>query len=82
MQLDIGAMCRLCTRLRTEERETFRDGTTEMRAVCAAFPDGIPAALLEDRADHRKPVPNDNGLRYRPVDDDAALTVERMFARR
>ena len=33
---------------------------------CKAFPDGIPAAILWSKADHRRPYPNDNGIRYEP----------------
>jgi hypothetical protein len=30
---------------------------------CAAFPDGIPDAILLNRADHRQPFPGDHGIR-------------------
>jgi hypothetical protein len=37
---------------------------------CIAFPKRIPQAIIESRADHRKPYPGDNGLLYDPIDPD------------
>lgn len=31
---------------------------------CAAFPDGIPRAILANTADHRQPYPGDHGVRW------------------
>lgn len=31
---------------------------------CRAFPDGIPAAILDSTADHRQPVEGDNGIQF------------------
>ena len=31
---------------------------------CAAFPDGIPDAILDNTHDHRKPYPGDHGFRW------------------
>jgi hypothetical protein len=46
------------------------------RATCAAFPQGIPQAVLDNTLDHREPVDGDNGIRWlsdgraHPLDDD------------
>ena len=42
------------------------DGAPEH--TCAAFPDGIPAAIWADDADHRLPYPGDLGMRWEPMD--------------
>ncbi len=31
---------------------------------CAAFPQGIPAAIARDEFDHSAPYPGDNGIRF------------------
>lgn len=36
--------------------------------VCAAFPSGIPEALLSGEDDHTRPFPGDQNLRYEPRD--------------
>jgi hypothetical protein len=45
--------------------------------VCVAYPAGIPDAILRNVADHRRPQPGDQGIRFRPKSaDDAAYAVE------
>lgn len=43
------------------------DGFTDQAIVipkCRAFPTGIPAPISENRFDHRKPFPGDQGIRF------------------
>lgn len=47
--------------------------------TCTAFPDGIPVEIFINEADHRNPYPGDHGVRFDPVDDDAAQVVAAMF---
>lgn len=56
-------MCVYCSRL---NRTTFS---------CGAFPDGIPTALTIGHADHRAPLPGDDGIRFRPRDERASIAV-------
>jgi hypothetical protein len=37
---------------------------SESGARCAAFPDGIPLAILRNQADHRKPLYGDRKIRF------------------
>lgn len=45
----------------------LHDPDTYPHLKCAAFPDGIPKQILYHDADHRKPYPGDQGIRFEPV---------------
>lgn len=57
----IGLLCPSCTHFQFGER-----------ATCAAFPDGIPEAILTGRVSHRKPHRGDRGIQFEPFELDAA----------
>ncbi len=59
-------MCMLCSR--------NRGGI-----ACDAFPDRIPDAILQSRYDHRRPYKGDHGVRFEPIDDNAAEAVAATF---
>lgn len=49
---------------------------------CDAFPAGIPRDILLSEADHRKPFPGDNGIRFEPRDSGAAEYAAHLFRSR
>lgn len=54
------------------------------RTSCAAFPDGIPRAILDGDNRHIAPFPGDNGITYRRSpyrDTDGALTATFVASR-
>ena len=38
--------------------------------VCDAFPKGIPEKILVGDHDHTDPFPDDNGIRFEPVEEE------------
>jgi 2'-5' RNA ligase len=61
-----------CARYRSPFSEENLTGLT--RPFCAAFPDGIPAAIWDNQADHREPYEGDHGLRWESLDGQAFPT--------
>jgi hypothetical protein len=47
--------------------------------ACAAFPAGIPDAIIESRADHRVPFDGDGGIRFDPIDGEAVAYAVDLF---
>jgi len=43
------------------------DGEDLSKNSCAAFPAGIPDAIMENRADHRRAFEGDGGIRYESI---------------
>lgn len=50
-----------------------------MDPKCDAFPSGIPTEILLSNADHRKPYPGDNGIRFDPESPEDAKYAEALF---
>jgi hypothetical protein len=46
---------------------------------CGAFPEGIPNEIALSKADHRLPFPGDRGIRFDPVDEDAAKYADAIL---
>jgi hypothetical protein len=44
-----------------------------VEGTCLAFPDRIPADIMEDRIRHDSPYPGDHGLRFQ-----RALNIQRL----
>lgn len=53
--------CTLCSHYR-------RPAVTGGLKTCAAFPEGIPVEIWENRVDHREPYAGDNGVRFQAVE--------------
>lgn len=67
-----------CTPTCARYRSPLSDAAVEAGATvgpsCEAFPSGIPVEIWENRADHRRPFPGDNGLHWLSLDGQAFPT--------
>lgn len=63
----IGLLCILCRHRPAGEHQ-----------VCAAFPQGIPLAILRDEHDHHFTYPGDHGIQFELcADEETAVQPER-----
>ena len=53
----------------------YNTDRTAKKLTCAAFPDGIPTAILTNLADHRREYKGDHGIRYEPIDPTFPLSL-------
>jgi hypothetical protein len=54
------SQCGACTHFRSP----FSRGDYSGGPFCAAFPDGIPDEVYDNRLDHRQPIDGDHGVRW------------------
>ncbi len=60
MTLRIPSICYACKNF--TDAQFIED--TRRKLSCVAFPEGIPAEIINGDLDHTKPYPKDNGVRY------------------
>jgi hypothetical protein len=47
--------------------------------ACAAFPDGIPEAIITSETDHRLPVKGDHDIQFQPKSKAGAAYADEVF---
>ena len=55
------------------------DRDRDDKLTCSAFPDGIPAAILNNQHDHRTPYRGDGGIVFSPVTPDDEAYADELF---
>ena len=65
----IGSLCLSCRHRPAGEHQ-----------ICAAFPQGIPPAILHDEHDHHFPYPGDHGIQFELCADDKSVYGNSVFA--
>lgn len=55
MAMSVHSMCMACSHLDREKEDAH---------MCDAFPEGIPEEIWQNRHDHHKPYPGDQGMRF------------------
>ena len=69
-------ICMGCTRFHAEEAD---DEFSDKPLSCDAFPAGIPDEIVDNKFDHRRDHPGDNGIRFAPKNEDDAQFAEDIF---
>ena len=76
MTIGPAPICYFCTHL------TAGKGPEDPRFTCAAFPQGIPQAILSSDVDHRSPYEGDSSVVFEPVDVEARDYADELFGLR
>ena len=45
------------------------EGHKGTMSFCTAFPEGIPAVIINNEFDHSSPYPNDHGIRFEQTEE-------------
>jgi hypothetical protein len=75
MTTNLMPMCGYCVHLHTKPGS--RRALIPWR--CDAFPDGIPAAIIGNEADHRQSVEGDHGIHFEPESARGAAYAAMIF---
>jgi hypothetical protein len=82
MTMYLPPICAGCTHFRARGLDPDADFNTGSCDAFPAKPNGIPVAIYQSKADHRKPYAGDNGIVFAPKDPTAAQYAAKLFARK